>query len=93
MSNPKKAVHPPHDTSHGSCGKTWKQRGNKTGHCSGCHETFEGLGLFDAHRYQISENERGCKSPEKMEYPKGWPLKLENGSWRSTKPYPERLYK
>lgn len=79
-----------HDTSHGQCGKTWKQRGNRTGHCSGCHETFEGLGLFDAHRYSVSETERGCKNPSEMEYPKGYRLILENGSWRTTKPHPKR---
>lgn len=84
-----------HDTTHGACGKTWKQRGNKTGHCSGCHETFEGLSLFDAHRHYLDPDKtvRGCKDPATMEYPKGWPLKLENGSWRSTKPYPDQLYK
>lgn len=36
--------------SHGACGKTWEQAGNKSGHCSGCHETFYGLTAFDAHR-------------------------------------------
>lgn len=82
-----------HDTSHGACGKTWKQRGNTTGHCSGCHETFEGLSLFDSHRRYVDEAQtiRGCKNPSTMEYPKGWPLKLVNGSWRSTKPHPRSL--
>ncbi len=37
-------------TTHGACGKSWKQRGNRTGHCSGCHHTFEGITLFDLHR-------------------------------------------
>ena len=79
-----------HDTSHGQCGKTWKQRGNTTGHCSGCHETFEGEHLFDAHREykDAAKAVRGCKVPQDMEYPKGYPLKSVNGSWRSTKPHP-----
>lgn len=78
-----------HDTSHGACGKTWKQRGNITGHCSGCHETFEGEHLFDAHRHYLDEaqTERGCKDPATMIYRK-YPLKLVNGSWKSTKPNP-----
>jgi hypothetical protein len=37
-------------TSHAACGKSWKQRGNRTGHCSACHHTFEGITLFDMHR-------------------------------------------
>lgn len=79
-----------HDTSHGQCGKTWKQRGNTTGHCSGCHETFEGEHLFDAHREykDAAKTVRGCKVPQDMEYPKGYPLKSVNGSWRSSKPHP-----
>lgn len=80
-------THPEHNTSHGACGKTWRQRGNTTGHCAGCHETFEGLTLFDAHQSN-SDGVTVCKEPESMEHPKGFPLKLVNGSWRSTKPHP-----
>lgn len=76
-------------TTHGSCGKTWMQRGNKTGHCSGCHETFEGISLFDAH--QRHRDPRGiptCLDPATMDYPKGWPLaRDEYGTWRTTKPW------
>lgn len=36
--------------SHGACGKSWTQRGERTSHCGGCHETFATLGLFDRHR-------------------------------------------
>ena len=35
---------------HGACGAVWWQSGNRTGHCSGCHRTFDGLGAFDRHR-------------------------------------------
>lgn len=81
---------PKHDTSHGKCGKTWKQRGNRTGHCADCHETFEGLSLFDAHRITLPSGERGCLSASELEYPKGFSLKLENGTWRTTKPHPKQ---
>jgi hypothetical protein len=36
-------------TRHGQCGAVWWQSGNRTGHCSGCHRTFDGLGAFDRH--------------------------------------------
>ena len=70
-----------HDTAHGVCGKTWKQRGNRTGHCSGCHETFEGETLFDAHRVTLDDGTRGCLDPAAMKHA-GQPLRLINGSWR-----------
>lgn len=66
-------------TVHAACGKSWKQRGNRTGHCSGCHETFEGVSLFDLHR-------RGgvCADPREMVV-EGKPLTLNtthgDGSW------------
>jgi len=67
-------------TSHAACGKSWKQRGNRTGHCSGCHHTFEGITLFDLHR-------RGgvCADPATMTVG-GLPLIFDgthgDGSWR-----------
>ena len=70
-----------HDTRHGACGRTWKQRGNTTGHCADCHETFEGLALFDAHRITKDDGKRGCLDPAAMTY-KGEPLRLINDSWR-----------
>ena len=36
--------------SHGACGKSWHQSGNRTSHCGGCHETFASLAVFDSHR-------------------------------------------
>ncbi len=73
-----------HDTAHGACGKTWRQRGNRTGHCSGCHETFEGEALFDAHRRTADDGTRICLEPAAMEF-RGEPVRLENGTWRGPK--------
>jgi hypothetical protein len=36
--------------SHGACGKTWRQVGDRTSHCAGCCQTFASLTLFEAHR-------------------------------------------
>lgn len=75
-------------TSHGACGKSWPQRGNRTGHCSACHETFEGLTLFDAHRVVGADGKRVCLDPSALEYPKGWRLQQdEHGVWSTTKPF------
>ena len=49
-------------TTHG-CGKSWKQRGNRTGHCGRCHETFEGTALFDSHFIRQSDGTVRCKDP------------------------------
>ncbi|MFK4760324.1 hypothetical protein ACI3KS_05250 [Microbacterium sp. ZW T5_45] len=68
-------------TVHAACGKSWKQRGNRTGHCSGCHQTFEGVTLFDQHR-------RGgvCADPRSLTA-EGLPLIFDgthgDGSWRA----------
>jgi hypothetical protein len=43
------------DTWHAACGKGWHQTGNRTGHCAKCHETFQGLTLFDWHQ-QIGDD-------------------------------------
>jgi len=67
--------------SHGQCGKSWKQRGNRTGHCGACHETFEGLSLFDAHQSVSSDGRLICAHPGSMTY-RGEPLRLVDGTWR-----------
>lgn len=79
-----------HDTVHGACGKTWKQRGNRTGHCSGCHQTFEGLTLFDAHRVTNDDGTRSCLNPAEMTYYGQTPT-LENSTWRGPKMSDEAL--
>ena len=68
-------------TTHGKCGKTWKQRGNRTGHCGKCCETFEGLALFDAHRAIQPDGSVICADPVVMVF-RGNPLRLVNGTWR-----------
>lgn len=82
-----------HNTSHGACGKTWRQRGNRTGHCPNCHETFEGVALFDAHRATLETGARVCKEPAAIEFPKSFPLILVNGSWRTSQTMPKSLIK
>ena len=32
-----------------ACRQTWKQHGNMSGHCAGCHRTFYGENAFDRH--------------------------------------------
>lgn len=34
---------------------------SRAGHCGGCHETFIGLGAFDAHRVGPHGPERRCE--------------------------------
>ncbi len=68
-------------TTHGQCGKSWIQRGNRTGHCSGCHETFEGLAVFDAHRYTNDAGQRACRNPADVKVG-GEHLEMVEGTWR-----------
>lgn len=72
-------------TKHGACEKTWQQRGNRTGHCAACHETFEGLAVFDAHRRLNDTGTRICTDPALVMFRKE-PLRLVDGTWRG----PER---
>ena len=69
---------------HGECGATWT--GAASMHCSGCHQTFGGLSLFDAHR--TGYGDRGsCKDPRAMRVG-GLGLQLDDaaGVWRSQMP-------
>lgn len=67
--------------SHGACGKTWNQRGNRTGHCSKCHETFEGLSLFDWHQVLAVDGSVICRDPSEPRWAsKG--LRFIDGTWR-----------
>ena len=52
--------------SHGACGKSWNQVGNRTSHCATCHETFASLALFDAHRAGPHGLTRQCQDPRGM---------------------------
>lgn len=68
-------------TYHGACGKGWKQRGNRTGHCAACHETFEGMSVFAAHRRQNEDGTAFCINPAEVVLAKN-PLRLIDGTWR-----------
>lgn len=73
-------------TTHG-CGKSWRQRGNRTGHCGGCHETFEGVTLFDAHLVHEKDGSLTHLKPSEMTFNKK-PLAFDgtfgDGSWSRT---------
>lgn len=68
-------------TTHGACGKSWRQRGNLTGHCGKCHETFEGLKAFDAHQRILPNGQVHCLDPSTVKLD-GAVLRLINGTWR-----------
>jgi hypothetical protein len=68
-------------TTHGACGRTWKQHGNRTGHCGKCHRTFEGLALFDWHQRLDESGQVICRDPASPEWAdKGF--RFIDGSWR-----------
>ena len=72
-------------TTHG-CGKSWRQRGNRTGHCARCHNTFEGVALFDAHFVRTDEGLES-RDPASMLFNKK-PLVFDgtygDGAWSRT---------
>lgn len=76
----------PRLVTHG-CGRSWRQRGNRTSHCGGCHQTFEGLSLFDAHLEHGADGTLTHLDPAEMKY-RGLPLVLDarygDGSWHRT---------
>lgn len=47
------------------CGTRWHQRGDQTGHCSGCHLTFRSLRAFDLHR-RDGQAGRVCLHPREV---------------------------
>lgn len=62
MTDPKeRKIVPPNTCS--DCPATWT--GLTVCHCSGCHQTFAGAGLFDVHRTQYSEHGT-CRRPADM---------------------------
>ncbi|PPF56068.1 hypothetical protein C5B94_03875 [Clavibacter michiganensis] len=68
-------------TTHAACGKSWRQRGNRTGHCAACHETFEGITAFDAHQAQQPDGSVKCRDPRDTSV-NGHTLRLVDGTWR-----------
>ena len=66
---------------HPKCGKSWNQRGNRTGHCAKCHETFEGISLFDWHQVLNPDGSVLCRKPSDAKWiEKG--LRLVDNAWR-----------
>ena len=55
------------------CSTIWRQSGNRTGHCSECHETFQGSTAFDAHRID-TETGRTCRLPDLIRHQDGRPV-------------------
>jgi hypothetical protein len=76
-------------TTHG-CGKSWLQRGDRTGHCGGCHVTFEGNALFDAHLRRGADGSLIHLDPAGMKF-KGEPLVFDgtygDGSWSAARTF------
>lgn len=60
----------PELTTHGACGKSWVQSGNRTGHCPAkdCHQTFQGSRLFDWHQKLTPEGQVICRTPNDEEW-------------------------
>lgn len=58
---------------HAECGKEWS--GTRACHCSGCHETFSGVDLFDRHRTLHGEHGT-CRHPSEL---RG--VELRDGVW------------
>lgn len=58
-----------------TCPAAWT--GTSPCHCSGCHVTFSGIGLFDTHRRADR-----CLDPSAL-MAGGEPLRLVDGVWRS----------
>lgn len=77
-------------TTHGACGKSWKQRGNRTGHCAKCHETFEGISLFDWHQLLTPDGAVICRDQSDVAWIEK-DLRLVDGTWRGPK-LPEGVF-
>ena len=61
---------------HGACGRSWVQVGDRSGHCAGCHDTFCGSRAFDDHR-----RDGACLDPAELG---GLWRRDENGQWRNS---------
>lgn len=57
-----------------TCGVIWRQSGNATGHCSGCHATFDSLAAFDRHRTTGADGGRECRYPASVVRDDGVPV-------------------
>lgn len=70
---------------HPKCGKSWRQRGNRTGHCAKCCETFQGIALFDQHQIIQPDGSVICRDPATMAVRvagEPQPLRFVEDAWR-----------
>lgn len=51
---------------HPKCGKKILNRGNKTGHCAKCCETFYGITAFDKHQRMNPDGSVTCLDPASL---------------------------
>lgn len=71
-------VTPSHTCS--GCEATWTAA--NTCHCSGCHASFAGVGLFDKHRAQYGEH-GVCRRPADLTTTSGEPVMFfRDGIWK-----------
>ena len=69
----------------GGCDAQWG--GLNRCHCSRCHLTFSGIGLFDKHQHYNK-----CKDPRYLKKKDGTPvMRLEDGIWKTFEDYPLEL--
>lgn len=76
------------EVKHGACGKSWKQRGNRSGHCSGCHVTFYGITAFDQHHTRGDGGGPICVDPATGERGPWW-LDADGVHWHHGAPMTE----
>ena len=65
---------------HPACGRTWRQKGNASGHCATCHETFYGITAFDAHLSRGDDGRPICRHPDTITKPGPW-WRDDDGQW------------
>lgn len=69
-----RTAYPSDAASCGGCDARWTALG--AAHCAGCHRTFSGLRLFDAHRHARGDR-GGCTDPETLPG-----IEYRDGMWR-----------
>jgi hypothetical protein len=75
-----------------NCGAVWRQRGNLTGHCTACHQTFQGIELFDRHQSTDADGRTHCRAGSEIRLGKAeHRLELIDGVWRGPRMSPETI--
>ena len=88
--HPKASTPPPRATC-GGCDSTWT--GTAACHCSGCHRTFSGVGLFDKHRSAVGEY-GACIDPATITDKHDQPVTFfRDGMWRGPELTEEQITK